>query len=351
VGIFLTLTVPSRFHAVTTAKGSRVVLKNPKYDGSSPRDAQAWLCARWAEARSAMARAGIAMYGLRVAEAHHDGTPHWHALLWFENQAQAALARVVIRAKWLMHDGADAGASRYRVSIVAMKAGGAAGYVAKYIAKNINSSVDVGKHLDDLQGAQLELDTGAYQGAARVDAWAATWGIRQFQFVGLPPVGVWRAMRAVSVDQVKDARDVPREVRMACDAVHRSGDAKADHHLFIKAMGGVALGLKGYALRIGREVSDKVNSYGEAVRAALTVGVEDAAGRLYVSRRSAWARVVDAPAQSPEVRAALAAPWTRFNNCAARLRGGIVKSLFDRPLFDSFDITAMRWQAGMRCQR
>jgi hypothetical protein len=71
VGLFLTLTLPSRFHPVKLGKGRRPI-PNARYDGSTPRDGQLWLRGMWTKTRSALARAGVRMYGLRVAEPHHD---------------------------------------------------------------------------------------------------------------------------------------------------------------------------------------------------------------------------------------------------------------------------------------
>ena len=81
VGMFYTVTTPSRFHPVTKDTKTGKVRRNRKYDGSTPRDAQQHLQKLWAKARAKLARDGLAVYGIRVVEPHHDATPHWHLLV------------------------------------------------------------------------------------------------------------------------------------------------------------------------------------------------------------------------------------------------------------------------------
>ena len=76
----------------------------------------------------------------------------------------------------------EPGAQAHRCDFTAIDPakGSAAGYIAKYIAKNID-----GAHVgEDFNGKS------ATETAVRVEAWAARWGIRQFQQIGGAPVGV-----------------------------------------------------------------------------------------------------------------------------------------------------------------
>ena len=183
VAMFYTITTPSRYHSHS---GGR---RNPKHDGSSPRDAQRYLVALWAKVRSKLHRRGLSVYGVRVAEPHHDGTPHWHMLLFVEATRAGELTDI-LRAYAMAEDGGEAGAdvARFKDVAVDRSKGSAAGYVAKYIAKNIAGLGGV-DDFDNLEGAS------AAEASERVSAWASCWGIRQFQAIGGPPVTVWRELR------------------------------------------------------------------------------------------------------------------------------------------------------------
>ena len=92
-------------------------------------------------------------------------------------------------------------------------------YQLKYISKNIDGS-DISK---DLYG------NDAKPAASNIDAWSATWNIRQFQQIGGPSVTVWRELR-----RLKESTQ-PEVVKafIAAD----SGDWAA----FVMAMGGAML--------------------------------------------------------------------------------------------------------------
>lgn len=313
---FWTGTCPSRFHAVHWG-GNR----NAKHDGTTPRDAQAHLVAAWAKCRAAMQRRGIRPYGFRIAEPHHDGCPHWHLLLFMpDDQVQGA--RALFRHYFLeQHDAEEPGARQQRCKFVAIdrERGSAAGYVAKYVAKNIDG-YSLGT---DLFGND-EVTT-----AERVDAWAATWGIRQFQQIGGAPVGVWRELRRI-----------PAEERLSPvgDAARAAADA-GDWSAYLQVMGGPQVERKALPLKVAYtaegEKFDPVegvaeqaeNCYGEPA-APSVFGVESSYGERWLSRRFRWeVRPASAKRERPGVSkrsAQRAAPWTRVNNCTQGVGDGLV---------------------------
>jgi len=194
VGMFYTVTCPSRFHKKTTARNGGVY-DNPKYDGASPRQSQKYLTTVWSRVRAYYNRHGIEVYGFRVAEPQHDGTPHWHLLL-FMPEHQEEQATTIFRDYALADTPDEVGAQKHRFTPVKIdpEKGTAAGYIAKYIAKNID-----GYALDcDLFG------NDPIKAAARVQAWASTWGIRQFQQIGGASVTDWRNLRKMPEPENKN---------------------------------------------------------------------------------------------------------------------------------------------------
>ena len=372
VGLFLTLTLPSRFHPVKLGSGGRPIPNRKFVPGTTPRDGQQWLRSMWQKLRADAARKGIKMYGLRVAEPHHDATPHWHALVWVESEAAALLLEARIRHYWLSDDGDERGAQENRVNIKRMVKGGAAGYVAKYIAKSVGH-LALAEHQDVVNGEQVTMDFGerdakdvkeTNQGFQRVDAWAASWGIRQFQTIGMPSVTVWRELRRVTSDQLElFAAEGDRATVRAHYACHRQGDLRADWRVFMEAMGGHALPRGRWHLRIAHRTPEQgqVNKYGEPVKVGRIVGLKAQRGRMcghwLVSRRIAWSPVVDDTAHAAAVavdasaadvqisttaeqaqgtgeapaRAALPRAWTGFNNCTARITGELRDLVFGAP--------------------
>jgi Bacteriophage replication gene A protein (GPA) len=115
VGEFYTLTCPSRMHPRKSTNGKT----NPKYDGTNPSQAQQYLNKVWARIRTKLNRDGIRVYGFRIAEPQHDGTPHWHLLLFME-QRYTGKAREIISHYALQEDGDEKGARQHRFTAIAI---------------------------------------------------------------------------------------------------------------------------------------------------------------------------------------------------------------------------------------
>lgn len=208
VAEFLTLTAPSRYHAMRSADCE----PNPAWEQggkATPREAQAHLSKCWQRMRAWLARRKVGVYGFRIAEPHHDGCPHWHVLLFMAGGARDLVRYAASKYFLIQHQPDEPGARDNRVKAVSVRmdeSSSAAGYVIKYVSKNI-----------DGYAVQKDLFGGcAVEGAARVDAWAARWGIRQFQQIGGAPVGVWRELRRVS-DEQGDKSEALELARLAAD--------------------------------------------------------------------------------------------------------------------------------------
>lgn len=185
VATFITLTCPSALHARAAGRGH-----NEHYAGGTVRDGQGWLSKMWARARSRLQKLGIEIYGFRIAEPHHDGTPHWHLVLFCAPHFRGLLF-AVLRSRWLSEYGAERGALEHRAQFKAIEdhKGTATGYLSKYIAKNIDA-FEVGEDFE-------QPGTTADSSVVRVTAWASIHGIRQFQQIGKRRAGVtlWREYR------------------------------------------------------------------------------------------------------------------------------------------------------------
>ncbi|MHB8353806.1 MAG: replication endonuclease [Burkholderiales bacterium] len=254
---FATITCPSAYHAY-----SKDGTPNPKYEGTTPRAAQGYLCRQWAKIRASLDRKGIECVGIRVAEPHHDGCPHWHLLLW-ARPVEAETVKAILQRYALEQDGTEPGAAEHRFQWMPIDRtqGSAANYLAKYVAKGTD-------------GAELDRDTEGLPGsvaAERIGTWAATWGIRQFQFFGTPPIGPWRELRR----------------RRDGAPAGPIGDAwrAADMGLF----GDYIRVQRQQAVQVARSWDDRPNGYGEP-RGWRVVGVQSA-GIIFPTRLTQWRMV------------------------------------------------------------
>lgn len=316
-GIFITWTCPSRFHAMHHSGKP-----NDKFDGSTPREANAYLGKMTSLCRSALARRGIGLYGFRIAEPHHDGCPHWHLLLFVRPTAKYKTAhlqdvagraiRIMKRYAWRVDRGEPgAFARRLDVKRIDWAKGSAAGYIAKYVAKNIDG---VAEHKTK-EGYVVTADTEGdveLTPSARVESWAACWGIRQFQQWGGAPVTVWRELRRIEESMVNEA---PAAMRRAWNAVQKiDGEKRACWAEYLRAQGGALVPRKELVVTLAKDEKTVIGRYGETQRTTpYGVRCSDLIGVVFKSVRHTWT-----PVQATGgcgVAVGVAVPRTRVNNC------------------------------------
>lgn len=294
-GLFLTITTPSRLHARHYVSCDQ----NANYDGTRPDRAQKHLLRKvWAPAQAKLQRDGIEYFGLRVVEPHHDATPHWHMLV-FVNPDQAEALITTLRGYALAESPDEPGAQKRRFTVerIDPAKGTAAGYVAKYIAKNVD-----GEHV----GTDHEGECEATESAKRVEAWASLWRIRQFQFFGTPSVTPWRELRRLDV--------LPETMEATFGPLWRAANLP-DWCAFMKVQREGATRLKPLW-----EDRDSASYPGETVKRVR--GVETKAGDAsIVTRNHEWkiqekesAKRERLECKNAVPRRGVGLPWTRVNN-------------------------------------
>lgn len=313
VGMFITITTPSKYHPTRqVGKGeNKTVQLNHGWNDEvyTPKDGQRYLCGIWSKMRTAFKDNDLQVYGMRVVEPHHDATPHWHMML-FCKRSQRKQITDIMRRYAMKEDGNERGAARNRFEAKHLNKGGAAGYIAKYIAKNID-----GYALD----GQLDKDTGKplKDTASAVTAWASTWRIPQFKPIGIPTMGAYRELRKL-----------PRGVSIASDFDERVEAARAaadegEFDFYIAAQGGANVRRDDQTVRVARTTTDEVNEYEEDIERVVGIYAPHlGAGHIRITRTSEWRIVPKAVAVEPlTLKSGIAAPRSPVNNCGLPASG------------------------------
>lgn len=303
VGMFYTLTAPSRYHATHVHSGKR----NDKYCNASPRKTQKYLCNVWSRVRAKWGREGIRTFGFRVAEPHHDGTPHWHLLLFLRPE-EVELATEIFHEYALQVDGSEPGAAQYRFTAkpIDEEFGSATGYIAKYISKNIDGYGMDGE-FDHESGKPVK------EMAKRVRAWASRWSIRQFQQIGGAPVSTWRELRRLGSRELVLHPEL-EAARAAADAPDWSG--------YVNAQGGPFVTRDCLRVRLNYEYTENGNDYGDTVAKISGVYCPFTISESVIYTRTNDYKIVPKRKPSPVENLTLegrdAAPWSSVNNCTGR---------------------------------
>ena len=299
--LFLTLTAPSSFHAGNN---------NKKWSGVNPRETQNYLNKVWQQFRALLSKRNIKFYGMRVAEPHKDGTPHWHALAYVPAEHKEEVIRL-FKQKALELDGNEKGAAEHRCKVEKCDKtkGSATAYIAKYIAKNIDGFALAGEVSDEDPTLSL------HDNALRVRAWASRWGIRQFQFYGGASISVWRELRRLISGQADD--EIINKAQAAAGIAN-------DYAAYMEIQGGALAKRTDQPIKLDYETKP-ANKYGEQRKAIIGLANRFSLKQV-ISRTKKW-QIKKRPqdfAQRTESmversstanNSARSAPWTCVSNC------------------------------------
>lgn len=303
-GEFYTITAPSRYHAVHSGGGFV-----SQWNGCNPQDTQKYLCGVWAKVRAALSRAKIHVFGFRVVEPHHDGTPHWHMLLFMRPHDVEAVRDIMCYYARLEDSEElqtpNALKARFHVEPIDPAKGSATGYIAKYISKNIDGYALDGEK-DDETGENLR------DMAKAVSAWASRWRIRQFQQIGGAPVTVWRELRRLRDQQLPDKR---------MDAVLAAADVGC-WASYTQAQGGALVSRKDLIVRLAYEITEQGNEYAEDVQRVQGVYSPHVSDSEIITRLVKWDKVPKLAEAQAEAAfdVDVKHPWSSVNNCTEGTR-------------------------------
>ncbi len=290
--VLFTVTCPSKYHAVLAKSGQ----PNPKFNQTTPAQANEYLNTLWKRTRALWHREGIQPFGFRVAEPHHDGCPHWHLLLWFKPEHLKRAERL-FKHHALVDDGDERGAAetRFQTVVIDPAKGSAVGYIAKYISKNID-------------GFGIETDLygkDAVNSALRIEAWASLWGIRQFQQIGGPSVTVWRELRRLDAEHVE--QELLKRLTEAADSGNWS--------FYTELMGGATCPRNERPARPYMLIKEGMNKYAEQIKVIKGIWM----GPLTITTRlHEWVvKAIQEPAANEEQAIASVGASTTFTSTQA----------------------------------
>ena len=305
--VFYTLTCPSKFHAFGVGG-----FRNAKFQDKTVREGQQYMVKVWSQARAKLDRLGVGRYGFRVVEPHHDGTPHWHLLLFIPAE-QVELVNAVISDYFKREDNEELfnkigmplekkHKARVDIKHIDFSRGSAVGYLIKYIAKNIGC----------MSGSDTEdYETGfdAAESAPLVRGWASVHGIRQFQQLGGASVTAWREFRKLR-EVSEDNKRILNLWKMA-DTANWSG--------FCKLLGGCEVKRKHQpislkkAFYLNAETGEvKTTRYGDSFEVVTGVVV---GFMCHVDFGSITTKVKTWVIGRSKEELETCSPWTRVNNC------------------------------------
>lgn len=307
IGLFFTWTAPRQYHAwLETGR------RNRKWNGASPRETQHYFTRTFKNCSTALIRRGVDIFGMHITESHHDGTPHWHGILFVRREQEATLREVfesyANAENCTSHrPGMQPAQSQLMIKPIDKRQGSATAYITKHICRNIEGCAP--------GGTDRETGRPWTELARHSAAWASLWGIKQFQFIGGPPVSVWRELRKLSDQKKADS------VSPVFGELHRAAGG-SDWAEYTRLQGGLPTARKNLTMRAWYKPGEEPDECGQYTAILKGVYLQGTNKAPVATRTRNWK--VKTPRQNAKPgslkinRKPALTPWTRINNCTMR---------------------------------
>ncbi|HID9456805.1 TPA: replication endonuclease [Serratia marcescens] len=325
--VWCTITCPSKYHATLQGSGA----PNPKWNTYTVRESNDYLVNRFfASVRKKLNRLGLRWYGIRVAEPHHDGTVHWHMMVFCRPDERDDIVGI-LQEFAIRDDRAELGndiTPRFKTELITAEKGSPISYIATYIGKNLDAeplrkpNKDTGEPPIDHESGKSMADT-----VEHALGWASLHRVHQFQFFGIPSRQVYRELRRLATQldrQGISAKKTQRLSDKAMDDVMSAADAGCIATYILK-QGGVLTPRSDHIVHTAYLQAEKPNDYGELgiqifgvwspmLGEASRICTHPDTWTLKRKRKPAGG---EAACLGVDVEGCgkAAAPWTRGNNC------------------------------------
>ena len=175
-GYLITATLPAEYHP-----------NSEKWSGNTPKQGHEQLKSTWRNFQKRIYKVKIKLFGVRVQEAHRDGCPHWHILIFVDILNSQNIKTLITESfkkttLWIQ----DIDVDKNKIS--------------NYLLKDLNPN-DKSKRNIDFNRFEIN------------DAYRATWIKRTIQFFDVPGSNsIWDILRSLkgSDNLSKDAQDLHR---------------------------------------------------------------------------------------------------------------------------------------------
>lgn len=187
--IFFTMTCPPEFHP-NPSKGKR------SWNGASMKEANDFLTTRWKNAVREFHNLENMPMALRVVEAHKDGTPHWHGVIYYNEHEESKVVNTL--EKFFTSDERRLKLKGFERASNVTEEGKASPetYMLKYIMKSFGQGEDITPF--DINGELEEIVNSEDRSREAVSAILRANSIRRFSWTGVKRnVSLWYTLRGI----------------------------------------------------------------------------------------------------------------------------------------------------------